>query len=176
MSRTRFGALLALAAVVVAAGGFLLGLALFDDDEPDTPPASRSDDGGEEPAGDGGDATTTTIAAPTGDVRTEALPSPSWIVVITSERDQARATTVAAEVAGDGHATGVLRSDEYQSLNPGFWVSYAGPYPDAGAAADAAATLTSEGRDGVYVRCAGTQPDCNPGGDGGDSDEDDDDG
>src|SRR5690606_35699961 len=137
------------------------------------PPSSRSDDGGE-PAADGGAATTTTKTEPSADVRTDALPSPSWIVVVTSESDEADATAVAGEVAGDGHPAGVLRSDEYQSLNPGFWVSYAGPYPDAGAAADAAATLTSEGRDGVYVRCAGTQPDCNPGGGGGNGGGDDD--
>lgn len=169
MSGRRFAVLLGVAAVAVAAGAFALGLQVLDDDDPDPPPAgavgaddegAAADDGGEDPA------STSTSEPP--EVTEGALPSPSWILVISSEGDEAAARAVADEVAAAGHPAGVLRSDEHPSLNPGFWVAYAGPYPDATAAAAAEPGVEADGWPGAYVRCAGTAADC-----GGDDDEDD---
>ena len=172
MSSTRFGVLLGLAAVVVAGGAFVLGLQVLDDDDPDPAPAGAVDatDDGAEPA-DGGEGTGSTSTSEPAEVTEGALPSPSWILVISSEGDEARARAVADEVAAAGHPAGVLRSDDHPSLNPGFWVAYAGPYPDAAAAAAAEPAVEADGWPGAYVRCAGAEADCGGGGDDDDGDD-----
>lgn len=178
MSGTRFGVLLGLAAAAVAAGAFLIGLQVLDDDAPDRPPAARSSsgDGGGEAAPDQTEdpAGTTSTSAPT--VTDGELPSPSWVLVISSEGDEARARAVAEEVAAAGHPAGFLRSDDYPSLNPGFWVAYAGPYPDAAAAAEAEGPVEADGWTGAYVRCVGTTDDCGGPDQHADEDQGDDDG
>ncbi|MGV3758381.1 MAG: hypothetical protein ACO1PW_02405 [Actinomycetota bacterium] len=181
MSGTRFGLLLGLAAVVVAAAAFLVGLRVLEDDGPDRPPSGATsedetaDDG---PATDAGsdDSASSTTEAPT--VTDGALPSPSWVLVISSEGDGDRARAVAEDVAARGHPSGFLRSDDYPSLNPGFWVAYAGPYPDSAAAAAAEPTFEADGWAAAYVRCVGTTEDCGGPDEGGEPDDggDDDDG
>ncbi len=76
---------------------------------------------------------TTTTAPPgstevtTTDVTAVAAPFDTWITVLaslpTDEYDESEATAIAA--AEDASAE-VLRSDDYASLNPGFWVVYLG--------------------------------------------------
>jgi len=172
VSTNRFAALLVAVAVAVAAGAFAAGLAVLDDGRPDPPPRS------------GGTATATTApvastpstapstTAPPVPVATPAdeLPTPAWIVVVASKGAEAEAQEAAEAVAAHGHPAGVLRSDDYPSLAPGFWVAYAGPY-DARRQAEAALDALDEaGVDGAYVRCAGTVKDC--GRDRDDSDDD----
>jgi len=159
VSRTRFALLLVPLALVVAAGSFTVGLQLLDDDGADAPPSPPADG-----TDDGSTTSTTTVPA-------AALPTPAWLVVIASERDQARATEVAQQVAADGHEVGVLRSDEYPSMNPGYWVAYAGPYPDAPAAQAGEAAVEADGWTAAYVRCAGPVDQCR--GAAGDEDDDD---
>jgi hypothetical protein len=168
VSRTRFGLLLGLLALLVAGGAFLLGLQVLEDDEPDAPPRPAADGS----AQDTGDTTSTTASTvPAGE-----LAAPAWIVVVSSEGDEARAGQIAAQVAEAGHESGVLRSDDYPSMNPGYWVAYAGPYPDATAAQAGEAALEGDGWTAAYVRCAGTTEQCGGGGDegrGGDDSDDD---
>lgn len=183
MSGTRFGVLLGLAAAAVAAGAFLIGLQVLDDDGPDRPPTgSQAPDGqAAEPSTDedAADESTATSADAPGEVTAGDLPSPSWVLVISSEGGEDRARTVAEEVAAAGHPAGFLHSDDYESLNPGFWVAYAGPYPDPAAATAAEAEVEADGWTAAYVRCVGSTADCGEpeggGGDGGDDPDGDDD-
>lgn len=155
MSRWRFPLLVALLALVVAAGAFAIGLQVLDDDEPDPPPRAAAS---EDTAADGGGETTTT--ATTSVIATGALPTPAWIVVVASEGSEAAATARADAVGDRGRPVGVLRSDDYPSLNPGLWVAYAGPFADAAEATAAKDALTADGVVGTYVRCAGTVEQC----------------
>lgn len=170
MSSTRFAVLLGLAAVVVAAAAFLLGLRVLDDGGPDQPPSGASPDlgvaAGEDAAGEGtGDPPSSTAEAAA--ATDGELPSPSWVLVISSQTDGERARAVAEEVAAAGYPSGLLRSDDHPSLNPGFWVAYAGPYPGAAAAAEAEPAVEADGWTGAYVRCVGTTEDCGQPGQGG---------
>lgn len=156
MRRWRFPSLVVLLAVIVMVGSFALGLQLLDDGEPDPPPggASRADPAGEP---------TTTAAPPTTTpVATGGLTTPAWIVVVASEGSEAAATSRADAIGDRGQPVGVLRSDDYPSLNPGLWVAYAGPYASAEEATAARDALAAGGVSGTYVRCAGTAEQCRP--------------
>lgn len=153
MSRWRFPLLVVLLAIVVAAGSFALGLQLLDDGEPDAPTRAGS---AADPAG-----ATTTVAAPTTTpVATGGLTTPAWIVVVASEGSEATATSRADAIGDRGQPVGVLRSDDYPSLNPGLWVAYAGPYATADEATAVRDALAAGGVSGTYVRCAGTAQQC----------------
>lgn len=165
MRSPRFALLLGLLAVLVAGSSFAVALSVLDDGEPDPPPPG--DDAGD-PLGDEGSASTSTTTA----VATGELPTPTWIVVIASEADEAGARVLADRVAEGGRPAGVLRSDDYPSLNPGFWVAYTGPYPERGAAEAAVASLEADGVGGTYARCAGTRQECGGDENGNDDDED----
>jgi hypothetical protein len=158
MSRARFGLLLALLAVVVAAGAFAVGVALLDDNGPDTPPGDTDEvivrDVGEAADGTDGPAESTTTTAPPPD-------GPTWIAVVSSgaSEDEARNHAETA-AAASGLATGVLRSDDHESLNPGLWVAYAGPFATPAEAEAAVSTLDEAGIGGTYARCVGTDDQC----------------
>lgn len=160
MGRAWFGVLLGLAAVAVAVGAFLVGLQVLDDDGPDPPPTGAPiDRGGSDDGADGGEATGDDgTAAPI--TEADELTSPAWVLVVSSEGEEARAREVADDVAAAGHPAGVLRSDDHPSLNPGFWVAFAGPYPDADAARAAQPGVQEDGFASAYLRCAGTTEDC----------------
>jgi hypothetical protein len=64
------------------------------------------------------------------------------------------------ELTEGGYDAGVLQSDDYSSLEPGFWVAYVGPFPDAAAAQAAVDQLATDGYDAAYVRCVGTAEEC----------------
>jgi hypothetical protein len=174
MSRSRFGLLLGVVALVVAVGSFAVATAALDDGKPDPPPSAQGDGGdapGSDPVVSSTSSTSTTVEVVTGDLAT-----PTWIVVVSSEADEAGATVIAQRVAAEGHPAGVLRSDEYPSLNKGFWVAYAGPYPDLTTATATVGALEAAGYSGTYARCAGTKQDCGseveqPDGDDEDADE-----
>lgn len=156
MSQARFGLLLGLVAVLVAVGSFVAATAALDDGQPDPPPAPGG--GSEAPASD--PVVPTSSTSTTAPVATGELATPAWIVVITSEADEGSATTAAQRAAAEGHSTGVLRSDDYPSMNRGFWVAYAGPYADRSAAVAGSAELEADGFGGTYARCAGSKKDC----------------
>jgi hypothetical protein len=169
MSRGRFALLVTVLAMAAGVLAFALGLQVLDDDGPDAPPEGA------------GTASETTVAplptpsttAPPATTPPGALETPAWIVIVSSEATEEEADADAAAVAAAGHPAGVLRSDDFPTLNPGLWVAYAGPYPDKGAAEAAVPALAEDGFGGAYVRCAGTKDECKGNdGDGGDSDDD----
>jgi SPOR domain len=51
-----------------------------------------------------------------------------FTVVLLSAGDEATARNVARNVRADGVDVGVLRSDDYSSLAPGFWIVFSGVY------------------------------------------------
>jgi hypothetical protein len=168
VSRGRFALLVTLLAMLAGVGAFAVGLQVLDDDEPDPPPgdAASADDATTVPP-----PISTSTTAPT--TPPGALVAPAWITVVASEGAQAEAEADAARVAAAGHPAGVLRSDDYETLKPGLWVAYAGPYPDKAGAEAAVVALEQDGFAGTYVRCAGTKDECKDGGRGADEDDDD---
>jgi hypothetical protein len=161
MSQARFAVVLGVVAVLVAVGSFVAATAVLDDGKPDPPPAPNAvteQESLQDPVVPA--STTTTTAAP---VATGDLATPTWIVVITSEADQSVATEAAQRAAAAGYETGVLQSDDYPSLNKGYWVAYAGPYADQAAAEAGSTALGAAGFSNTYARCAGTKKDCGGG-------------
>ena len=69
--------------------------------------------------------------------REELVRTPAWIVVINSV-ERHKGVTAARQKSerygGMGIDTAVLLSSDYSSLNPGYWVVYAGPYQNEDAA------------------------------------------
>ena len=146
MSRARFGLLLALLILVVGAGSFVVVLSQLDDDDPGADGAAPSTTASSD--------TTTTVAVP------EGLVTPTFVVIVTSEGDEATARAQGDELTERGYDASVLRSDEYGSLEPGFWVSYVGPFPDVASAEAADAQLAADEYPAAYVRCVGTAEEC----------------
>jgi hypothetical protein len=61
-----------------------------------------------------------------------------WTVVLASDPSESEANDAAEQFSSDGIAdVGVLRSDDFSSLKPGFWVVYSGEYDSQSAASDA---------------------------------------
>ena len=65
-----------------------------------------------------------------------------------SETDEATARSTADELTEAGFDSGVLHSDDYSSLEPGFWVAYVGPFDDVGGARGAVGELEGDGYTG----------------------------
>jgi hypothetical protein len=156
MSRGRFGALLVLLFVVVAAAAFLGAWSVLDTDEADPPP--RPDGAGE--------TSDTTPASSTTAIPTVPgqLATPTWVAIVSSAGGQDDASATAQAVAAKGHPAGVLHSDDFSSLEPGFWVAFAGPYADHDTAQASLSTLAADGFAGAYVRCVGEAAECRDGG------------
>lgn len=141
MSRARFGVLLALLVLVVAVGSFALVLTLLDDDQ-----------------GPQADLTTTTTLPTT--TAPAGLVTPAFVAIVSSDADEGTAQAMAAELTERGYDGNVLRSDEYESLTPGFWVAYVGPFADAQGAISAVDQLKVAGYGSAYQRCVGTDAEC----------------
>jgi cell division septation protein DedD len=142
MSRGRFGILLALLVVAVTTASFLGVRALIEEEEPtvDAP-------------------TTTTTTTSTSTTVPGELVTPAFVAVVGSDGDEATAQARRDELTESGYDAGVLHSDDYASLEPGFWVAYVGPFPDDAGAQGAVDELATDGYD-AYVRCVGTQEQC----------------
>jgi hypothetical protein len=72
-------------------------------------------------------------------------------VVLASAANRADAEAV-AERAPAGSPRGVLLSDNYASLNPGYWVAFSGQYTTEDEAARAAERLRGQEFRGAYAR------------------------
>ena len=144
MSRGRFGLLLALLALAVGAATFVVVLNLIDDDPPS--------------AGEG--PTTTTTSSSTSTTAPGGLVTPTFVVVVSSETDEGTALLLRDELVESGYDAGVLHSDDFSSLEPGFWVAYTGPYEDGEAAEAGKADLVAGGYPAAYSRCVGTAEEC----------------
>ena len=90
----------------------------------------------------------------------EGLTTPTFVAVVASSGDEATAQALAAELTERGYDSGVLHSDDHASLEPGFWVAYTGPFPDAAAAQAGADQLKGDGYTSAYPRCVGTAEQC----------------
>jgi hypothetical protein len=145
MSRARFGILLALVVLIVAVGAFALVLTLMGDDEPDESSSATSP---------------TASTLPTTTLGEQTLTTPTFVAVVASSGDEATAQALAAELTERGYDSGVLHSDDHTSLEPGFWVAYTGPFPDAAAAQASADQLKGDGYTSAYPRCVGTAEQC----------------
>ncbi len=144
MTRGRFQLLLVLIVLVVGTASFAIALRLIDDDAP------------------AGDVTTTTTTASTTTSTTapSGLTTPTFVVVVSSESDEGGAALIRDELVEGGFEAGVLHSDDYASLEPGFFVAYVGPFPDVAAAEAAKAELVAAGYGASYSRCVGTAEEC----------------
>jgi hypothetical protein len=144
LTRSRFRLLLGLLFAVVALAAFVIVTIVLEDDEDAT---------------DGGTTTSTTVPLTT-TTSSGALATPTFVTVVVSETDEATARATADELTESGFDSGVLRSDDYSSLNPGFWVAYVGPFDDVAAADAAVADLAGAGYTSTYPRCIGTEEEC----------------
>ena len=90
-----------------------------------------------------GSTTSTTETPATVTSATTTLPTPSteawdtWTLILASiEVGESGAEDQAREIAAGLDGAGVLFSDDYPSLNPGYWVVYKGEFPSGRAAGD----------------------------------------
>lgn len=143
MTQGRFRGLLALLFAGLAAASFVVVTLLLESD----------DDG---PAAD----TTTTSFSITTTTSRPGLATPTFVAVVVSESDEATARAIGDQLTEAGFDSGVLHSDDYGSLAPGFWVAYVGPFDDVGAAEGAVDELKGEGYTAAYPRCVGTAEEC----------------
>lgn len=74
-----------------------------------------------------------------------------WTVVLESSSTQSKAESVAQDLQSKGDTVGILKSDDFSSLNPGYWVVFSQKYDSKKAAEDAMDSLASKPRD-AYVR------------------------
>jgi hypothetical protein len=144
MTDGRFRLLLGLLFAVVAAGSFVVVVQLLEDDD-GSPGTTTS--------------TTTTFSLTTS-TTTGGLETPTFVAIVVSETDEATARAVGDQLTEAGFDNGVLRSDDYTSLEPGFWVTYVGPFDEVEAANDAVADLQAEGWTAAYPRCVGSEEEC----------------
>ena len=152
MSRSRFSLLLALLVMVVAVATFA-GVTMLLGDESSAPPGTDASAPPTAPTSSTSTTSTTTGAA--GD-----LVTPSFVVVVTSSTSERDAQATRDDLTESGYDSGVLRSDDYPSLEPGFFVAYVGPFTDAEAADADKARLDDDGYDQAYTRCLGTAQEC----------------
>lgn len=148
MSRGRFGVLLAVLVLVLATASFVGMVSVLDDDA-DTP--------------SGGSGTTLTTGSSSTTTSTKVpgtLVTPTFVVVVSSEGDEGTAQAIRDELTEGGYASGVLRSDDYESLEPGFWVAYVGPFDGVSAAEATRDELIADDYTESYARCVGTDTDC----------------
>jgi cell division septation protein DedD len=76
----------------------------------------------------------------------------AYTVILISTKRRSQANTKAKEAKSRGIDAGVLRSDDYSSLNPGYWVVFAGQYKTSGEASSHVQEFASKGFTGGYPR------------------------
>lgn len=76
----------------------------------------------------------------------------AYTVILLSSPDRAGAQARAREANRAGIDAGVLHSDDYPSLNPGYWVVFAGQYSSRREAQRQAERYAEQGFDGGYAR------------------------
>ncbi len=147
MSRGRFGLLLAVLSLALGVASFAGVYVVLDATADSSPNGDRSSDTTAAPS-----TTTTTVPG--------TLATPTFVVVVKSESDEAAAQVTRDELTESGYDSGVLRSDDYPSLEPGYWVSYVGPFPAVAEAEAARADLVADGYTAAYARCVGSVEEC----------------
>jgi SPOR domain len=72
----------------------------------------------------------------------------AYTVIVKSSRSRSAAERAAEDLASQGKDAGVLRSDDFSSLNPGYWVAFVGQYDSASQARSEAESIGG----GAYPR------------------------
>src|SRR5688500_14338823 len=116
MTQSRFRLLLAALFAVLAAASFLVVTLVIES--------------GDETAA----TTTSTTFSITTTSTTTGLATPTFVAIVVSERDEATARAIGDELTEGGFDSGILHSDDFGSLEPGFWVAYVGPFDDVAGA------------------------------------------
>jgi cell division septation protein DedD len=117
------------------------------------------------PAADGGDATATATPAPATDAATGWPPGKSgFTVVIASMPTKAAAEDKLAKAKAAGiTGAAILHSDDFPSLNPGYWVVFDGQYDSVDQAQSQAAADRGKGEFGdAYPRFVSKDPNAKP--------------
>jgi hypothetical protein len=126
---------------------------------PGIPPASSSGPSG--PTGPTGIAPTTppatvppATATPPSSTGIASWPAgkTAYTVVLVSATKRRQANAKAQEAKSRGLDAGVLHSNDYSSLNPGYWVVFVGQYDSAGKASAKIVEFASKGFPGGYPR------------------------
>src|SRR4051812_21472476 len=74
-----------------------------------------------------------------------------WTIVIESATTQAKAESAAQAAQADGETVGILKSDDFSSLNAGYWVVFTGQYTTKQEAEGNLDSVRSQHHD-AYVR------------------------
>jgi hypothetical protein len=74
-----------------------------------------------------------------------------WTIIIESASTQAKAESVAQSAQSAGETVGILKSDDYSSLNAGYWVVFSGQYTTKKEAEGSLDSVRSKYHD-AYVR------------------------
>jgi cell division septation protein DedD len=91
-------------------------------------------------------------ASPVGGIATWPDGTSAYTVVLISAKRRAQANAKAREAKSRGIDAGVLHSNDYSSLNPGYWVVFAGQYNSADEARAKIDEYASKGFPGGYPR------------------------
>jgi mannan endo-1,4-beta-mannosidase len=95
--------------------------------------------------------TPTSTSTPSSDVAGWPAGEEAYTVVLMSSTSRTAAEERARELTTAGTEAGVLQSDDFSSLRPGYWVVFSGTYETEEAASQAAEDLGSTAA-GAYVR------------------------
>jgi hypothetical protein len=74
-----------------------------------------------------------------------------WTVIIASKNSKSDAETIATEAQGKGLTVGILNSDDFSSLNPGYQVVFTEKFDSKSAAEDSLSDVQNDYPD-AYVR------------------------
>lgn len=116
---------------------------------PTVPTLPTTPGGGPPPGGNGG---TPKPNAGNAGIATWPSGKTAYTVVLVSAKRKAQAKAKAREAKGRGIPAGILNSSNYSSLNPGYWVVFAGQYNTVGAARSKASDYQSQGFPQAYPR------------------------
>jgi hypothetical protein len=75
----------------------------------------------------------------------------AWTAILSSVRDEGDARAAKQRLIGEGEEAGVLPSDDFADLQPGYWVLFSGTFSDRGTAIAHAADFRGE-FPGAYAR------------------------
>lgn len=76
----------------------------------------------------------------------------AYTAIVRSSASRSQAEQAVGRLAAEGYSGGVLRSDDYSHLRPGYWVAFSGTYSTLDAATEHAAGLRDVGFTDAYTR------------------------
>lgn len=87
-----------------------------------------------------------------------ASPDDAYTVIVASKPDRRQSAAFAARLPAWASPAGVLRSDDYTTLLPGYWVAFGGRFSSVEAALDAAERLRRAGFAGAFAELISRKP------------------